>query len=123
VRSHRRLGLRAAELFSAAFDCLLLGTHREGRHPSALQGQHAPVADHLPRNAERLIRRHLPGGLLQHDRTEVTFLEHGVLLGQLRLDTILNRAIGYGTFGCADQSHSLIRTEPVTAPGLGPYSL
>ena len=111
------------ELGGAAFDRLLLGTHRQGRHPPALQGQHAPVADHLPRDAERLIRRHLPGGLLQHDRAKVTLLEHGVLLGQLRLDPILDRALGCRTLGCADQPHGLIRPEPVIASGLCPHSL
>ncbi len=82
------------ELCGAALDRLLLGANREGGHPSALQGQHAPVADHLPRDGERLIRCHLSGGLLQHDRAQVALLEDGVLLGQLRLDTILDRALG-----------------------------
>ena len=80
------------ELGGAAFDRLLLRTDRQGRHPSALQSQHPPVTDHLPGDPERLIRRHLPGGLLQHDRAQVALLEHGVLLGQLRLDAILDRA-------------------------------
>ena len=61
-------GLR--ELNGAAFDRLLLGAHRKGPHPSVLQGEHAPIADHLPRDAERFIGSHLSGGLLQHDRAQ-----------------------------------------------------
>ena len=56
------------ELCGAAFDRLLLGPYRQGGHPSALQSQHAPVADHLPRYGERFVRCQLAGGLLQHDR-------------------------------------------------------
>jgi hypothetical protein len=70
----------------APFDRLLLCAHRQGRHPSALQGQHTPVTDHLPGDAERLVRCQFPGGLLQHDCAQVALLEDGVLLGQLRLD-------------------------------------
>ena len=62
--SHLRAALRKATisglavplLCGAAFNYLLLCAHREGRHPSALQGEHAAVADHLPRDTERLIR-------------------------------------------------------------------
>ena len=111
------------ELCGAALDRLLLRAHRQGGHPPALQGQHAPVADHLPRDGERLIRRHLSGGLLQHDRAQVALLEDGVLLGQLRLDPILDRALGLWALGCADQPHRLIRAESVIAGGLCPHSL
>ncbi len=82
------------ELCGAALDRLLLRANRQGGHPPALQGQHAPVADHLPRDGERFVRCHLSGGLLQHDRAQVALLEDGVLLGQLRLDAILDRALG-----------------------------
>jgi hypothetical protein len=111
------------ELGGAAFDRLLLGADRKGGHPSALQGQHPPVADHRPRDRERLIRRHLPGGLLQHDCAKVAFLEDGVLLGQLRLDPILDRALGRRALGCTDQPNGLIWAESVIASGLGPHSL
>ena len=111
------------ELCGAALDRLLLGANRQGGHPPALQGQHAPVADHLPRDGERLIRRQLAGGLLQRDRAQVALLEDGVLLGQLRLDTILDRALGCWPLGCADQPHGLIRAESVIAGGLCPHSL
>ena len=111
------------ELCGAALDRLLLRANRQGGHPSALQGQHAPVADHLPRDGERLIRCHLSGGLLQHDRAQVALLEDGVLLGQLRLDPILDRALGLWPLGCADQPHGLIRAESVIAGGLCPHSL
>ena len=56
------------ELGGTAFDRLLLGAHSERRHPPAFQGQYPPIANHLPRYGERLIRRQLPGGLLQRDR-------------------------------------------------------
>jgi hypothetical protein len=59
-------GLR--ELGGAAFDRLLLGAHGEGGHPSALQGQYPPVADHPSRDRESLIRCQFASGLLQHDR-------------------------------------------------------
>ena len=97
------------ELGGAAFDRLLLGADRQRRHPPAFQGQYPPVADHPPRDGERLIRRQLPGGLLQHDRAQVALLEDGVLLGQLRLDAILDRALGCRALGCADEPHGLIR--------------
>ena len=111
------------ELGGAALDRLLLGTHRQGGHPPALKGQHAPVADHLLRDGERLVRCHLSGGLLEHDCAQVALLEDGVLLGQLRLDTILDRALGRWALGCADQPHRLIRAESVIAGGLCPHSL
>ena len=90
------------ELCGAALDRLLLRADRQGGHPPALQSQHAPVADHLPRDGKRLVRCHLPGCLLQHDRAQVALLENGVLFGQLRLDPILHRAVGCRSLGCAD---------------------
>ena len=50
-------------------------------------------------------------------------MEHGVLLGQLGLDTILDLALGLWALGCPDQPHGLIGAEPVTAAGLCPCSL
>ena len=46
-----------------------------------------------------------------------------MLLGQLRLDTILDLALGLRALGCADQSHRLIGAESVIAGGLCPHSL
>ena len=111
------------ELGGAAFDRLLLGAHSKRRHPPAFQGQYPPVADHLPRDGERLIRRQLPGGLLQRDHAQVTLLEHSVLFSQLRLDPILDRALSCRALRCADQMHGLIGSEPVIAAGLRPHSL
>ena len=83
------------ELCGAAFDRLLLRAHGQGGHPSALQSQHAPVADHLPRDArapDRVpsLRRPAPA----RRRAGRARVEDGVLLGQLRLDAILDRALG-----------------------------
>jgi len=111
------------ELCGAAFDCLLLGAYRQGGHPPSLQRQDAPVADHLPGDGERLIRCHFSGGLLQGDRAQVALLEDGVLFGQLRLDLILDRALGLWPLGCTDQPDRLIRAESVIAGGLCPHSL
>jgi hypothetical protein len=44
------------ECRGSPFDRLLLRTHRERRHPSALQREHAPVADHLACDLQRFMR-------------------------------------------------------------------
>jgi hypothetical protein len=111
------------ELGRAAFDRLLLRADREGRHPLALQGQYPSVADHLAGDAERLIRRHLSGGLLQRDRAQVALLEDGVLFGQLRLDAVLDRTGGRGALRCVDEPHGLLGAERVGVPGLCPHPL
>jgi hypothetical protein len=112
-----------SELRCAALDRLLLGADGERRHPPALQGEHSPVADHLPSNGERLIRRHLPGRLLQRDRVQVTRLEHGVLLGQPRLDAILDRTLDRRSLGGSNQVYGLTGAEPMSTAGLAPHAL
>jgi hypothetical protein len=39
---------------------------------------------------ERHVRRHLPGGLLKCDRSQLTPVEDRVMLGQVRLDAVLH---------------------------------
>ena len=78
------------ELGYAPLDRLLLCANSERRHPSALQGEDAPVADHFPGDPERHVRRHLPGGLLKRDRSQLTRVEDRVMLGQVRLDAALH---------------------------------
>ena len=45
------------------------------------------------RDGERLLGCQLPGGLLQRDGAQIARLEDGVLLGQPRLDAILDRPL------------------------------
>ena len=97
VFARRRLGRQAGRARCAALDRLLLGAHGERSHPPALKGEDSPVADHLSRDGERLLGRHLPGGLLQRDRVQLARLEHGVLLCEPRLDPVLDRPLA--TFG------------------------
>lgn len=60
-----------------------------GCHASAFEREYAPVADHIPRDGERLLGCHLACGLFQCDRVQDARLEDGVLLGELRLDAVL----------------------------------
>jgi hypothetical protein len=112
-----------SELGGTPFDRLPLGAHRQGGHPSSLQGQYPPVADHLPCDGEGVVGRQLARGMLQHDRAQIAPIEHGVVFGELRLDAILDRASGCRALGCADQPYGLVWAEPVLAAGLCPHSL
>ena len=87
----------------SSLDRLLLGADGERSHPSAFQAEYPPVTHHSPRDPERLIRRHLPSGLLQHDAAQVALLKDGVMLGQARLHTVLNRTIRLAVFGASEQ--------------------
>ena len=111
------------EQLSTALDGLLLSAHGEGGHPPAPQGEHPPVTDHLPSDRKRLLRWHLPGCLLQRDCVQITRLEHGVLLGQPRLDAILDGALDPWPLGRSDQTHGLVGPEPVATARLAPHPL
>jgi hypothetical protein len=65
-------GLR--ERGDPSLDRLLLGTNGERGHPPALQAEDPPVTNHSSRNPKGLIRRHLSGGLLQYDASQIALL-------------------------------------------------
>ncbi|HST54368.1 MAG TPA: hypothetical protein VLJ42_00535 [Solirubrobacteraceae bacterium] len=111
------------EQLGAAFDRLLLRAHSERGHSPTFQREDSPVADHLPRHGERLIGRHLSRCLLQCDGVQVACVEHGVLLRQTRLDSVLDRPINIRPLGRADQAHGLVGAEAVTPARLAPHTL
>ncbi len=106
-----------------SLDRLLLGANGERGHPSALQAEDPPVTNHSPRDPEGLIRRYLPGGLLQHDAPQVALLKDGVVLGQPRLHPVLYRTIRLAAFGSRKQPQRLVGAEPVAAAGFRPDTL
>jgi len=105
------------------FDRLLLRTHRQRRHPSALKCEHAPVADHLACDVERFVWRQLAGGLLQRDGVQVAQLEHGMALGEAALDPILGRLGDSPRTLAGEKSQGLVGAELVAAGGLSPHVL
>jgi hypothetical protein len=111
------------EQLSTALDGLLLSAYGERGHPPALQSEHPPVTDHLASDRERLLRWHLPGCLLQRHRMQIARLEDGVLLGQPRLNAILDGALDPWPFGRSNQTHGLVGPEPVATARLAPHPL
>ena len=82
---------RPSKYGCSPFDCLLLRADSERCHPAALQCQHAPILDHLPRYVERFDWRKFSGCLLQGDGVQVTQVEDGVALGETFRDPLLHR--------------------------------
>ena len=76
----------------ASLDRLLLCADGERRHSSVLKGEDASVADHLAGDPECCVGEHLSGCLLERDGAQLAGVEYGVVLGQLSLDAVLNRA-------------------------------
>jgi hypothetical protein len=114
---------RLGERGDPSLDRLLLGANRECGHPSALQAEDPPVTNHSPRDPKGLIRRHLPGGLLQHDAAQVALVEDGLVLGQALLHPILDRTLGPGALGAGEQLQRLVWPELVSAASLRPDTL
>ncbi len=111
-----------SEQFGAPFDRLLLSAHGKRGHPPALQREDSPVADHLPRHGQRTIGRHLSRSLLQRNGVQVACVEHGVLLGEPRLDAVLDRPLNLGPLGRPDQPYGLVGAEVVVTTCLAPHT-
>jgi hypothetical protein len=106
-----------------AFDCLLLRTDLERRHPPALKCQDLPATDHVLCDRERHVGGHLPHGSLQRDGAQLPRLEDCVVLGQCVLDAVLHWSLVVGDRGVGEKPEHLIRPEVVGSGRLPPGTI